>query len=255
MSKNKGYVSIWRDIQEHDLWTSESFSRGQAWVDLLLMANHEEKTFILGNEVIKAEVGSVITSELKLMNKWKWSKEKLRNFLKLLEKLEMIERRADRKKTYILICNYSEYQTTIQTTSSKVITRDKEESQTTTQTTNRPQTDHRQTTDRTQTITMNNYSITTNNNKKTVSQHRYGEYNNVLLSDEELEKLKKEYPEQYLEMIEKLSGYMKSKGKHYKSHYATIRIWIKNNENDKKNRSNNNESGEKGKVFNVEDFI
>ena len=63
---------------------------------------HEEKTFLLGNEVIKAEVGSVITSELKLMKRWKWGKEKTRNYLKLLEKLEMIEKRPDHKKTYIV---------------------------------------------------------------------------------------------------------------------------------------------------------
>ena len=60
--------------------------------------------------------------------------------------------------------------------------------------------------------------------KKT--KHKYGEYNNVLLTDEELEKLKNEYPD-YLDRIERLSSYVASTGKSYKSHYATIRNWVR----------------------------
>ena len=57
-------------------------------------------------------------------------------------------------------------------------------------------------------------------------KHKYGEYNNVLLSDEELEKLKTEYSD-YQERIERLSSYVASTGKKYKSHYATIRNWAR----------------------------
>ena len=62
--------------------------------------------------------------------------------------------------------------------------------------------------------------------KKTV-RHKYGEYKNVLLSDEDMEKLKKEFPEDYNERIERLSGYIASSGKSYKSHLATIRNWAR----------------------------
>ena len=57
-------------------------------------------------------------------------------------------------------------------------------------------------------------------------KHKYGEYNNVLLSDEELEKLKTEYYD-YEERIERLSSYVASTGKSYKNHYATIRNWAR----------------------------
>jgi len=57
-------------------------------------------------------------------------------------------------------------------------------------------------------------------------KHKYGEYKNVLLTDDELEKLKAEYPD-YLERIERLSSYVASTGKSYKSHYATIRNWAR----------------------------
>lgn len=65
-------------------------------------------------------------------------------------------------------------------------------------------------------------------------KHKYGEYKNVLLTDEELEKLKTEYSD-YEERIERLSSYVASTGKSYKSHYATIRNWArKDNEQPKK---------------------
>ena len=57
-------------------------------------------------------------------------------------------------------------------------------------------------------------------------KHKYGEYKNVLLTDEELQKLKTEYSD-YEERIERLSSYVASTGKSYKSHYATIRNWAK----------------------------
>ena len=57
-------------------------------------------------------------------------------------------------------------------------------------------------------------------------KHKYGEYKNVLLTDDEFEKLKAEYAD-YLDRIERLSSYIASTGKTYKSHYATIRNWAR----------------------------
>lgn len=60
--------------------------------------------------------------------------------------------------------------------------------------------------------------------KKREERHKYGEYKNVLLSDEELERLQKELPD-WQNMVERLSEYIASSGKKYKSHYATLRSW------------------------------
>jgi len=63
--------------------------------------------------------------------------------------------------------------------------------------------------------------------KKEPERHKYGEYSNVLLSDAEYQKLQEEFPTDYRERIERLSGYIASTGKKYKSHLATIRNWAK----------------------------
>lgn len=59
------------------------------------------------------------------------------------------------------------------------------------------------------------------------SRHKYGFYKNVLLTDEEYEKLQDEFPHDYTDRIERLSEYIASTGKKYKSHLATIRSWAR----------------------------
>lgn len=63
--------------------------------------------------------------------------------------------------------------------------------------------------------------------KKEVVRHQYGEYKNVLLSDEDIEKLKTEFPDKYLDYIERVSVYMQQHHKSYSDYLATIRHWIR----------------------------
>ena len=58
-------------------------------------------------------------------------------------------------------------------------------------------------------------------------RHRYGEYKNVLLTDQDMEKLKTEFPSDWEQRIDRLSSYMASTGKSYKNHLATIRNWAR----------------------------
>ena len=59
------------------------------------------------------------------------------------------------------------------------------------------------------------------------TRHKYGFYKNVLLTDEEYEKLQEEFPHDFSNRIERLSEYIASTGKKYKSHLATIRSWAR----------------------------
>lgn len=107
---SKGWISIHRKLQCHWLWTDKPFSKGQAWIDLLMSANHEDCRFLLGSQLVDAKKGDVITSEVKLMDKWGWSKTKVRSFLTLLEKDSMIVKKTDQKKTTLSLTNYGVWQ-------------------------------------------------------------------------------------------------------------------------------------------------
>ena len=65
------------------------------------------------------------------------------------------------------------------------------------------------------------------NKKEKPQKHKYGQYQNVLLSDDELEKLKTEFPVDWEERIERVSEYCASKGATYKNYLATIRNWAR----------------------------
>lgn len=112
------------------------------------MANHKDTRFLLGKELIEAKRGEVITSEIKLMERWKWGKSKTRTFLELLEKDGMIFKKSDRKKTTITLVNYGVFQDS--------------------QTENRPRADREQTTSRPRADTINNVNNDNNENKKEI---------------------------------------------------------------------------------------
>lgn len=82
------------------------------------------------------------------------------------------------------------------------------------------------------------------NENKNIIKNIYGEFNNVLLTNTELDKLKEKYPTTYQKRIDDLSIYISSKGDKYKSHYHTILAW---------DRRNN--EGSENSTFDADDFF
>lgn len=77
--------------------------------------------------------------------------------------------------------------------------------------------------------------------RKREPRHKYGEYENVLLTDSDMEKLQAEFPNDWEERIERLSAYMASTGKGYKNHLATIRNWARRDSESQSKRAGRNE--------------
>ncbi len=106
-----GWVAIKRKITGHWSWTERPFSKGQAWVDLILMAQHKQKELMhRGKKVILAR-GELLTSERKLSSRWGWSRGKVKNFLKLLENDDMvIIKKKPKEITVVTLVNYGFHQ-------------------------------------------------------------------------------------------------------------------------------------------------
>lgn len=58
-------------------------------------------------------------------------------------------------------------------------------------------------------------------------KHKHGEYKHVLLTDDEFERLKKDF-DFYEELIKKLDEYIETSGKKYKNHNLVLRGWVLN---------------------------
>lgn len=107
----QGWIKLHRIIQDHWLYRIDrKFSSFEAWLDLLMMVNHEDKKVNLGNELIEVKRGQRVTSIRKLCDKWNWSNSKVKQFLNLLKDDGMIEYISDTKKTLITVVNYELYQ-------------------------------------------------------------------------------------------------------------------------------------------------
>ena len=107
----EGWISLHRKILENPILNrSRTYSNFEAWIWLLIKANHKDNKFLLGTDLINVKKGDIVTSQKKLCKRFRWSNSKLRNFLKLLEKDQMITLETTSKATYISICNYGTYQ-------------------------------------------------------------------------------------------------------------------------------------------------
>lgn len=110
----KAFIKLYRDILETPLWESEPFSRSQAWIDILLLANYKEKIiFVRGNE-IRLKRGQLGWSQERLSQRWKWSKKKTQGFLKLLEKELQITIQKSKVLSVISVVNYNFYNNEVQ---------------------------------------------------------------------------------------------------------------------------------------------
>ena len=98
---------------------------------------------------------------------------------------------------------------------------------------------------------LNNNNLNNNktNKKSTPPKHKHGEFGNVLLTDEEHKKLEERFPNDLKARIERLSGYVASSGKKYKSHYATIINWAKKDEQAKKEKKGGYDTSEYDDFF------
>ena len=106
-----GWIKLYRQIQTHWLWEEKPFDKRSAWIDIILRANHKPRKVNLGNELIEVERGEFITSQVKLADRWGWSRTKVRNFLELCENDGMLEKQViNNKRTHLKVCNYGDYQ-------------------------------------------------------------------------------------------------------------------------------------------------
>ena len=110
MSNLQGWISLHRKIQQSAIYPKRKFTKYEAWIDLLLMANHKDGQVVIGNDVFDIKRGQLIRSIRSLANKWKWSPNKVRRCLKMFEDLNQIRTKSVQKATQITVCNYESYQ-------------------------------------------------------------------------------------------------------------------------------------------------
>jgi hypothetical protein len=153
-----------------------------------------------------------------LMDRWGWSKSKVRLYLTSLAQAQMIVKKTDKKKTTLNIVNYSVYQES--------------------QTTEEPQKNHRKTTEKPQKDTINKLKNVKNEKNEKKLKDIYISVQHLTLSKEDYEKLVNQYGQSNVDdKIEYAKNYKNLKN--YVSLYLTLNNWLKADKNKPQQQSGN----------------
>ena len=205
-----GWIKIHRQIMENPLLMKGDYL--STWVYILMSVNHAETNELLAGKVVKIKPGQGIFSTPKMSSVLDIHVSKLRRILKTFENEQQIEQRTTNQGTVITVLNWDKYQQREQPNEQRV---------------NNDCTTSEQ--------RVNNLPIIKeckewkNGKNGEKGKRAHGTYQNVYLSDEELQKLQSEFPD-WERRVNRLSEYMQSTGKRYKDHLATIRAWARKDE-------------------------
>lgn len=176
----------------------------QVWIFLLSQASYD------GHDIGKDHLnpGQLISSVDMIVRKTKSTPSKVKTALDRLKLTGEITIETTNQRSLITIVNWASYQSCGGEIASEVAS-DLE---------NGSQTDRKR-------IATSKKGNKGNKGKKEYIEPHLGKLGNVLLTVEELEKVKTEFPLDWGRRVDKLSTYMASTGRTYRSHYATILKW------------------------------
>ena len=107
---NKGFIKLPRHIIEDSHYFSEPFTRTQAWVDLIILANYQDTTALVRGVKIVVKRGQVCRSITELAKRWKWSRNRVMRFTEGLVDAERVHVQKSPIVNVYTIRDYEEYQ-------------------------------------------------------------------------------------------------------------------------------------------------
>ncbi len=108
MKREHGWIKIHRDLKDHWIFANAEYLK--AWIQLLMMANHKTKKWLVQDQMVLIKRGELITSLAELAKQWGWSRGKVRRYINMLENDTMVVRKSTHLWTHLTICNYGTYQ-------------------------------------------------------------------------------------------------------------------------------------------------
>ena len=107
---NGGWIKLHRKILDNWIW--EDPEKLRAWIDILLMVNHEDKQIPFNGHIITIRKGQKLTSLYKLAERWNWTRGRVSRFLQLLDEAGMVTADRTPNGTLLTVVNWELYQDT-----------------------------------------------------------------------------------------------------------------------------------------------
>lgn len=106
----RGYIYLHKQLLDHWLWQDKPFSKGQAWIDLLLLSNYEDKKKMHRGKLITCKRGTVNLSIMELSKRWGWHWKTTKKFILEMERDGMCTLKCTTECTTITIEKYDDFQ-------------------------------------------------------------------------------------------------------------------------------------------------
>jgi len=106
-----GWIKLHRSLTEHWIYNERrKFSKLEAWIDILMTVNYEDKKVLIKGKLYDVKRGQSILSLDSWAKRWNWDKSAVRRLFNLLQNDSMIEIISDNITTHITVCKYDSYQ-------------------------------------------------------------------------------------------------------------------------------------------------
>lgn len=105
---NNGWIKLHRKICDNWIW--EDPEKLRAWIDILLMVNHEDKEIPFNGSVITIRKGEKLTSIEQLADRWHWNRKRVMRFLASLEASNMCLTKRTPNGTTLSVVKWDFYQ-------------------------------------------------------------------------------------------------------------------------------------------------
>jgi hypothetical protein len=113
MSNDEGFIKLYRKFFRHEFWTEKrTLSKAEAWIWILYQARYKSDPGkkIIGKKLIVWEQGEIAASLTFLRKAWSWkNNSNVNNFLKYLEREEMIYIDSSQGVNVISLVNHQKY--------------------------------------------------------------------------------------------------------------------------------------------------
>ena len=208
----RGWIKLYRSLLDNPTAT-KSTGHLAVWIYLLLNASVTSRKIVFKGEEMELKPGQLITGRKEISDICgDLNESKVHRVLKDFENAQQIEQQTTSQKRLISLINWSKYQDGEQQNEQRA---------------NNERTTSEQQANNERTLYKNVIMKESKNVKKrenTLTKH--GQFQNVLLTQGELDELMEKYPNDWKRKIERLSRYLASTGKHFENHFATLVDWI-----------------------------
>lgn len=240
-----GYIKIHKKLRDWR-WYSVPAVR-DTFLHLIIIANYKDGYF----KEYEVKRGQAIFSYASLSAELGFSIQQIRTAIKKLIESGEIVVWSNKHISLATITKYDEYQQTDNTAETQI----NSNKNGTPKKSNNKQTTNKQQSNNNQITTSKNIRIEEVNNKEKeiIKKEKVGTFKNVLLSANEIEKLKSNFDDWH-DRIDRLSEYIESSGKKYKSHYAVILTWARKDKAEKKPDKRGGVYSTSGASFDVSKF-